>query len=456
MTRPDVVQDLPSRRGVLLGAAGLAAGAMVSGCGRLSGEQTAPSSGEQVLRFAQFYTTQSGAAAEVNKRWLQSIKSAFEQENAGWTLQLEGYSWDQIDQRLLLDLRGGVPHDVSLTSPQLMAQHAGAGSLMDLTPQLQKWDAKESADFDWSPVWKSGVVDGKQYGIPLGLATRALAYRKDLYGQTGVTGPDKLSTPDELVRAAKKLTTSGRSGLGIYLGPSRATTENSFAPAVWNFGGDFFDEGKKEATLTSSAAVEAATWLRSLVKTDKVVPAAAYAPTGVYDDLLKYFVDGRTASAWGLGNFWISALNEAKMIQGCFPAAKECATTTAEIRPLPTTTQAAFTNAWMISIASQSKQTEMAWKLIELLLRPENLRAYPDAGLPARRSEYDRPEYASSFYQTWRQVAEKGRGMPATPYYAQLADGIAAALQDVITKGQDPRTVLAKYGDDWNAKYAGK
>jgi len=46
--------------------------------------------------------------------------------------------------------------------------------------------------------------------------------------------------------------------------------------------------------------------------------------------------------------------------------------------------------------------------------------------------------------------------MPATPYYAQLADGIAAALQDVITKGQDPRTILAKYGDDWNAKYAGK
>jgi multiple sugar transport system substrate-binding protein len=432
--------NTPSRRTVLTAAGA----ALLAGCGRLSGEEKS-GGGEQVVKWAQFYTTQSGPAAEANKRWLQSVKSAFERDNAGWTVQYEGYQWDQLDQRLILDLRANVPHDVSLTSPQLMAQHAQASSLLDLTPYVEKWG--NAAEFTWSPVWKSGSLDGKQLGIPLGVATRGVAYRRAAYREV----PASL---EDFVRAAKKV---GKNALSIYLGPDRATTELSFAPLVWHFGGDFFDTQAKEAALTSDAVVEAVNWLRAMVHEHKVVPASSYAPTAAYDDVtMKQFLSGTGAAAWGFGNYWIQALEEAKLIKGCYPASAGCRPDQVDVMPTPTRGQAQFTNAWMISIGAQSKQPEMAWKLIETMLRPELLREYPDAGLPARQSEYQQPAYSSEFYQRWREIAEHGRGMPPTPYYSQLADTVAAALQEIIGKTGDVKKTLGRYEDEWNKQHGGK
>jgi ABC-type glycerol-3-phosphate transport system substrate-binding protein len=434
--------------------AGAAAFPVLSGCSRLSGS---PSSGgdDKTVKWAQFYTTQSGPAAEANKRWVQTVKTAFEQENAGWTVELQGYPWDQLDQRLILDLRAGVPHDVSLASPQLMAQHDGAGSLHDLTPYVQNWT--DASDFNWSPVWKSGLLGGKQLGIPLGVATRGVAYRRETFDRAGLA-PDGLETLDDVVTLAKAAKTQGQPGLLMYLGPDRGLPETTFAPLVWHFGGDIFDTNAKEASFASDAGVDAVAWLRSLVHEHGVTPPSAYAPTAdTTDVVMKQFVGTQAGASWGFGNYWIQALNEAKLITDCYPATPRCAPDKVDVVPIPTKDQAMFTNAWMVSIGAHSTKADMAWKLIATMLRAEHLRSYPDAGMPARQSEYQRPEYAAPFYKTWQTIAKKGRGMPATPYYAQLADTIAAAVQQTIgAPPSDIKSILAKAEDGWNTKHGGK
>lgn len=442
-----------TRRTVLRALAGGALAAPLAACGRLSGDT---GGNDKVVRWAQFYTTQSGAAAEANKRWLRKVKAAFEKENAGWQVRFEGYQWDQIDQRMILDLRANVPHDVTMASPQLMAEHAEAGSLLDLTKHLSGWSARERADLSWNAVWKSAHLGGRQLGVPLGVATRALAVNERKYRAAGVD-PSSVTTLDGLLAAARKLDRDGTAGLSVYLGPDRATTELSYAPLVWNFGGTFFDGARREATFTSEAAVQAAQWLQDAVHKSRVVPAFAYAPTASNDDvLMSHFVDGKAAQSFDFGCYWVQALEAAHLTSGCSPAASGCRSTGATIELLPTHGNASFTNGWLASIGARSKQPEMAWKLIEVMVRPENLRAYPDAGLPARKSEYARPEYSSSFYRTWSQVADHGRPMPSTRYYGQLSDTVAAALQEIVTKRGDVRATLGKYEDEWNGKYAGK
>jgi ABC-type glycerol-3-phosphate transport system substrate-binding protein len=429
--------------------------ATTAGCSRLSGNT---SRGKKVVRWAQYITPESGAAAVANKKWLNTVVSTFEHENSGWKVDLEGYQWDQIDQRLIMDMRAGVSHDVSLTSPQLMAQHAAAGSLLDLSSHVQKWSHAEKADFDWSPVWKSGVVGAKQLGIPLGTDCRLFLYRKSLFQRAGL---DPAAPPQDLpslVTAAKKLTNSRTWGLGMFLGSDRASTELSFAPLVWHFGGDIYDTDTKQAALTSNASAQAAEWIYDAVHTSKIVPPFAYAPTATNDDvLLNDFIAGKTAASWSFGNYWISALEPKGLVHGCFPATAGCAAGDAQVALLPTAHHAAFSNAWTISIAANTKQADMAWKLVEVALRPGMLRLYADAGSPARLSEYSKPAYQSDFYKTWLQTAKDGRPMPPTSHYQELSDTCSASLQELLGgRRTDIKSVLKKYENAWNGKYGGK
>lgn len=44
--------------------------------------------------------------------------------------------------------------------------------------------------------------------------------------------------------------------------------------------------------------------------------------------------------------------------------------------------------------------------------------------------------------------------MPASPAYVELADTVAAALQEIMSTKADIKTTMKKYEDEWNGKYA--
>jgi maltose-binding protein MalE len=272
--------------------------------------------------------------------------------------------------------------------------------------------------------------------------------------------PDKpFETLDEVVAAGQKLTKADQDiwGLGLYLGPSRATFELFYSPIVWAFGGDCFDATAKKATLTSDASLKAAKWLYDCVKTWKITPPYAYDPTGTYDDAIdNNFIKGKTAQGMGYGSYWIGPVQQAGMYENCFPANKDCKVGKAGVMIQPGAAHAQFTNAWCMSIHKLSKVPDMAFKLLMTIMKPENLKGYPDAGLPGRLSAWAAPEYSSDFYQLWLKAAKGGRSMPATAYYAELGDAVAAALQDVLSKDADIQATLKKTEDDWNGKFGGQ
>jgi hypothetical protein len=44
--------------------------------------------------------------------------------------------------------------------------------------------------------------------------------------------------------------------------------------------------------------------------------------------------------------------------------------------------------------------------------------------------------------------------MPPTPYYPELADTVAAALQEILANQADIEGTMKTFEDEWNAKYA--
>ena len=277
-----------------------------------------------------------------------------------------------------------------------------------------------------------------------------------MFSKAGLKPPQTL---DELVAHAKALTqdTNGDGqpdvwGLGMSVGPSRATIELVFAPLIWHFGGDLWDEKAGRANFASEAGVKAAQFLYDLIYVHKVMPS--WVVSGAYDEVvLKGLLNGTFAMTWGYGSYWIPALEDAGWIKGCWPATPECATVTADVFVTPTEPKAQFSNAWTVSIHALSKNPETSFRYIESLLRPGTLENFPDGGLPARQSAWQQNQYATDFYGTWFEAAKNGKPMPATVYYGELADTIAAAMADILLNEAPIKETLQRHQDEFNAAH---
>lgn len=412
-----------------------------------------------VLKVAHFYDPMA-AGSKANYKWFQDIAKEFEKENPNTKVEFEVFQWDQLDVKSMSDFRSGIKsHDVFLSSPQLSAQHADVGDLLDMSGMVAKdWSAKEQAEFNWSSAWKGGIVGDKLYGIALGNHSRVLVYNKEMFKAAGLDPNKPPTTIDELIADAKALTKMGANGtpdvygLAMYFGPSRATNELYFSPFLWGDGTDTWDPVTKKAIFANASGVKAAQFFRDLMYTWKVTPTSDLA--GTYDDaILNAFVNGKVAMSWGLGSYWIQALESKGFIKGCFPPSVNAKELKAGIALLPGSPT--FTNSWNVSIYSQSQHKELAWKFINVMLRAKNLRTYGDAGLPIRASEWNKPEMKTPFYKVWKDSIATGHSMPATAHYGELSDTVAAVLQNILVSNADIQSALTKAQDDYNAKYAG-
>lgn len=442
-------------RGGQLGLAGVTLSALGAGATAASARTiAAPVRQAVTIKWAYIYDP-AVVGHKLNIDWANKVIDEFQKANPDIKVETEQIKWDEIDQRSILDYQAGVPHDLMMSSPQLMAKHGEAGDYIDLGPMLKEWGEAELKDFNWSPVWTSGTVNGQVIGIPTGVHTRTVAFRRDWFQAAGLDPDNPPQTWESFLEAAKKLTTPDHYGLGMFFGSSRATVELYFAPFIWHFGGELWDPQTKKATFASEPGLKSAQLIVDLVKTHKVTPETAI--SGTYDDnILKAFLNGQVAMAFGYGSYWIGAMEDAGFLKGCFPASAECTPQQGDCMVTPTAPKAQFTNAWTLSIHKLSKAPEAAFKFLTWIMKPENLAGYPDAGLPGRLSLWDRPEYQSKFYKTWLEAAKNGRPMPPTVYYPELSDTVAAALQEILATGSPVEQTLKKFEDEYNAKYAGK
>jgi len=416
---------------------------------------------DNTIKFTHIYDPLAGPHGQLNMSWIDARIVQLKNIHPELSVELEQVKWDQIDTKAMADFRAGIAHDVILTSPQFLPKHFVVADLLDLSPYLE-WNDDQVKDFAWNPVWQACEQAGKQIGIPLGAHTRLCVYHRDMFADVGLDPDKPPRTLEQLVEFTQKLTRDSDGdgkidvwGLGIYFGPSRATIELAFAPIIWHYGGKLWDEHTKQAVFASPAGIRTAQFLSDLINKYKVTPR--WAVSGTYDDtVLRGFLERKIAIAWGWGSYWIQPLEQKGWIQGCFPPTSEGKMTKIGAFLTPTNIQAQFTNAWTISVHALTRRPVESVQLIETFVKSEALSSFPDAGLPARLSAWNHPGYQTNFYQTWFEAAKKGRSMPATAHYEELANTVAAALQEILIKNAPIETTLMKFQRAYNVRYAGE
>ncbi|HEY0752578.1 MAG TPA: sugar ABC transporter substrate-binding protein [Ktedonobacteraceae bacterium] len=212
---------------------------------------------EAVLRYAKSFTK-----ANVQVSWIAGTGNAYP---------------DKVQASLL----GSNPPDV-FELPTISVSMVKAGQLEPLDDII----ADVKSDFltaDLTPY----TVGGKVYGIKMISDPTFIYYRKSLFQKAGITQIP--TTVDELITAAKKLTTG--STKGIYIGPDGGANALSYI-AGWATGGDFISADNKIAfnTTRMAAAYEK---IHELNASGGVLPDA---PTFWWDP--SSFTQGMAAMQW--------------------------------------------------------------------------------------------------------------------------------------------------------------
>jgi multiple sugar transport system substrate-binding protein len=281
---------------------------------------------------------------------LNAYSKQFEAAHPGVTVKRQYVPFANLDTKLLTQAAG---HDL----PNLLAVDNPFVSTMISTGQVTSLsDLKGFSATGYYPaVIKEGLSGGKYYSLPVaGANSIALMYNIAMLKAAGVSPP---TTWDQLVAAAKKLTTSDHYGIALTCEPAEDTTWQ-WEPFFWSNGGktDFSDVASapgqqaldlwKQLIDDGSASKDCLNWSQT--------PAAS-----------TQFIDGKAAMMVN-GPWNFPTLNQSKMFYG-----KQFG-----IVPVPVHTAGQHVivplggEDWMVSKSGGSDAQQMAFEYIQGMQTP--------------------------------------------------------------------------------------
>jgi N,N'-diacetylchitobiose transport system substrate-binding protein len=180
-----------------------------------------------------------------------SVNQKFQSDHPGTTVNVQYQNWGDHLQKFDATLAGGGGPDVIEMGNTEMTKYMAAGAFADLTPSKGQFDNSGS----WlSGLAKSGVYNGKTYGVPYYAGSRVVTYRSDLFRKAGIK---KLpaSTAQYAADAKALLAKNGKKGFSpVYI----AGTDWYFAMSfVFDYGGGIAQRvsGKWKGLLSSPKSI---------------------------------------------------------------------------------------------------------------------------------------------------------------------------------------------------------
>ena len=193
--------------------------------------------------------------------------------NAKITIDLQKIGSGDYYTKLLLGLQSGSGPDVTHLGGDSIGEMVDAGYLAPLDDYLAKW-----ADWKFYPdAVKQGVTyNGKVYGIPYGLDTRFLYYRKDVFQKAGLDPNWQPKNVQDILDTAKPVQAKVPDVIPyvIYAGKAgdSGTAGHGFVPVVWAYGGEMQDKSGKWIG-DSQALRKAVAYYQQAYTTAKLVPS---------------------------------------------------------------------------------------------------------------------------------------------------------------------------------------
>lgn len=370
-------------------------------------------------------------------KWVNDdVIPQFQQAHDGVTVNVEFVDWGDLSARLSTAFAGGNAPDIFGHGNAAAAGFADAQRVLNLDDYVAGLDA---ADRDDLVLLDDGKVDGSQYIIPLRGFGQLLAYRTDLFEDSGLDPSTPPTDWTELRQAADELTVRDgdqitRSGLVITADNPTSMTQ-SFGSTLFQNGGAFLSEDGTEVTWDTPEAIEALQFLVDLYQGEDVVSTGLNEPianSGAQHPL----ATGRAAMAF---------IDEATL-KTIYEQAPDIAADIAVAAPLNEKIQASFGGAGNgLFISADSKNADLAWDFITFLTSKEKAKEYVQivGGIPARASLVGDSDLAAVPYiQPFADSQAQFQGNPNVPAWTQLRDILSAEIEKALHGAVSPKDAL--------------
>jgi multiple sugar transport system substrate-binding protein len=395
---PPSAADPPSwsRRGFLRATAGL----LATACARPD---------DHVLRFWAM-----GRESEVAAQLLR----AFERENSGLRVQVEQLPWSAAHEKLLTAFAGDATPDIAQLGNTWLPEFVALGALEPLDPSIRGSRQVDLGDYD-PGILDTNVLEGRQYGVPWYVDTRALFYRRDLLAQAGYPAPPR--DWDEWVRMLV--------AIEQLVGPERYAVLlplNEYEPmvALWLQQGEpLLRDGGRWGNFRSRGFARTLHFYLAMYQRHLAPSIAHNEIANVWNEFARGYFSFYISGPWQIGEF-----------KRRLPPELQSAWSTAPL-PGPWGPGASIAGGSSLAIFRRSARKAAAWKLVEFLSRPQvQQQLYElNGNLPARRSAWADPSLAQDPYaRAFRDQLQRVRSVPKVPEWERIATELRLVMEKVV------------------------
>ncbi|MDR1213507.1 MAG: extracellular solute-binding protein [Propionibacteriaceae bacterium] len=414
---------------VLLGAA-LALGALAACSG---GEPNTDPSGsnasEVTITYWHGYSVDSSEVATL----VDQVIPAFEAAHPGVKVEQVAVPYDDLHQKLVTGVAGGVLPDVVRSDIIWVPELADLGVLEPLDVAMSDFSALAARVYP-GPL-ETNAWDGHYYGLPLDTNTLVQFYNPAVYQAAGVNVP---TTTAELVASAAALKDHG-----VYAFGEQDLGGWNVLPWIWSFGGDITNAAVTQASgaIDSPASVAAIQWLYDLYKAGDV-------PTIITQSGAVQTNDGFAAGEYGmiLGGPWMYPI-----FQGSYPDfAFESA-----LVPAGPGGSVSVVGGEDIVVTASSPHKAAALDFVRYLLSEEAQRAFAEVGQFSVLQSLG-PDMTSiqPYYSAFVDQLAQAKPRPPTPAWPAMDAALKAALQEVFLGDGDIPAALSALAVELDALLA--
>jgi multiple sugar transport system substrate-binding protein len=354
-----------------------------------------------------------------------------------------------LHSQFLAAMSNQTPIDIMTVDRIALGQYVEKGFLTDLTDYANNWGRQK----EWYTAnWDGGIYNNRVFGIWTVADVRGIWYWKDLLTEASVD-PNSLKTWDGYLASAKKLNDVLRpKGIeGIHLIAAGHSPDMTFYPYLWMLGGEIVEWKTGHPTkgsywfpaYNSTEGERALEFIKQQVNAGIKPQKEHYWGKEFFDRKFAVMLEALQNHVHDYYNITTPEQkedfeNKVGFIAG-FPVPNE---------GYPTTT---LMGGWLLSVPSTSKDKQLAWELITIMLEPKILAPMHEKyGLLPTQIPIGEGQYSANldktipYYDQLVSMLKIGRFGPNIPEQPQIAEHIRQALDEVFYNTNEPKEALAK------------
>lgn len=350
--------------------------------------------------------------SDFTEPYWQGVIQDFEAQNPDIQVNLYIFTWDEGRQKIADMVAQGKPPTLARVATRWIPEYVAAGLL-------------EPVDGYISPEFRSQFIpllinegsqyEGRTFGLPITVSSRALYYNKDLFEQAGLTNPPENWA--QLKNAAREINALGSDKYGFGIQGKEAETSTYFYYFLWGNGGEILTKDGTRPSFNGVEGQEAAHFLKEMIDEGLTQPNPA---ESVRKDLETAFVEGKMGMV--ITGPWLATRlkNEAPNLEYGLSAI-----------PYETTATTLAAQDTLI-LFKQAENKEAAWKFVEFLYADEYRLKYAlgDGVLPEKISVAADSQITENLaYNFFMEKLPTGRFEPLNVRSADISNVVAQSLQ---------------------------